>query len=122
MTSQIEVDEVRGLTAGGKFVNLMRALPKAWASINGAGVISAYDSMNVSSLTDAGAGNYIHNLTAPVSLGSGGWASGNNSANLQYPFQITRPDTASYRVLAYNASTFADVPEAYSGLMGNLAP
>jgi len=43
--------------------SLQQGLCKAWANINGTGTIAARDSLNVSSLTDGGTGDYTYNFT-----------------------------------------------------------
>jgi len=66
--SEILVDNLTGKTAAGSIVvygeggtattNLQQGLAKAWINFNGTSTIAARDSLNFSSLTDNGTGDY----------------------------------------------------------------
>jgi hypothetical protein len=43
---------------------------KAWVNFNGTGTIAARDSLNVSSLTDNGTGNYLANFSSAMGNGN----------------------------------------------------
>jgi|DEB0MinimDraft_10_1074344.scaffolds.fasta_scaffold16774_2 hypothetical protein len=95
---------------------------KAWVDFDGTGTIAARDSLNLSSLTDNGTGNYT--ATISTSFSSANYASvvsGNNSLSLQYPFQIQNNSTSAYQIGTYNLSTFADMANTHATAFGDLA-
>ena len=55
--STISVDQVTP-SAGGTATDLVSGLAKAWINFNGSGTIAIRDSLNVTSITDAGTGDY----------------------------------------------------------------
>ena len=64
--------------------NGMNGIAKAWVNFNGTGTVAIRESMNVSSITDNGTGNYTINFTtampnANYSAVLGGGAGGANS-------------------------------------------
>ena len=69
MTSQLNVDTIKGQTAetsitiqgeGSATTNLQQGLAKFWCHIT---TSTSVDSLNQGSITDAGTGNYTHNFT-----------------------------------------------------------
>jgi len=68
MASILKIDELRGLTSAGDITvtsegeaatqSLQQGLAKSWVNFNGSGTIAARNSLNHSSLTDNGIGNY----------------------------------------------------------------
>ena len=73
MTSELRVDNLKGSTTGGSInvlgegtsvtTNLQQGLAKAWSGIDADSSVSQYDSFNIASITDTGAGLQSHNLT-----------------------------------------------------------
>lgn len=72
MTSELLVDAIKGVTAAGSVTvtgegnstttNLQQGLCKSWMAFNGVAA-TAYDSFNVSSITDVGTGDYLFSFT-----------------------------------------------------------
>ena len=68
MASQLKVDTLTGVTTAGSIVvtgegnstttNLQQGLCKAWINFNGSGTIAIRDSLNITSITDNGTGDY----------------------------------------------------------------
>jgi len=78
MASELQVDELKGVTADGDItitseggsatMQLQQGVAKAWSNVDGdAGTAVARDSFNVASITDAGTGTYDSNLTNNMS-------------------------------------------------------
>jgi hypothetical protein len=64
--SKIAADNLRAPTAGVEtpMVYPVRGSAKSWMNLNGTGTIAIRDSLNVSSATDNGTGDYTENLTS----------------------------------------------------------
>jgi hypothetical protein len=66
--SEIAIDKLKGVTAAGSMLvvgeggtvttNLQQGLGKSWINFNGEGTIATRDSLNVTSITDNGTGDY----------------------------------------------------------------
>lgn len=73
MASLLKVDALTGVTTAGSIsvtgegnsttTNLQQGLAKAWVNFNGTGTVAIRTSLNHSSITDNGTGNYTTNLT-----------------------------------------------------------
>tara|TARA_R100001086_G_scaffold67879_2_gene31933 strand:- start:1023 stop:1421 length:399 start_codon:yes stop_codon:yes gene_type:complete len=61
MARTIIVDEIKKDEAATAMS--VDGIAKAWANLNGTGTIATRDSLNVSSLTDNGTGDFTHNMT-----------------------------------------------------------
>jgi len=89
--SEILVNKLTGKTTAGSILvtgegnstttNLQQGLAKAWVNFNGSGTVAVRDSNNVSSITDAGTGQYFVNADSnmananfSVSAASQSWA------------------------------------------------
>ena len=103
---------------------------KAWVNFNGTGTIAARDSLNLSSLTDNGNGDYTVNInnnmgnanyaiSANASFDGGGF-SGQQNAQPKADFT---PTTGLYRVVSSNSSNAVlnDATKVYSSILGDLA-
>ena len=66
MTSTIRVTSA-GPAPTGTTTNLMNGLAKSWCNLNGESTIAIRDSLNVTSLTDDGTGDYRTNFTSNMS-------------------------------------------------------
>ena len=80
---------------------------KAWVNFNGTGTIAARDSLNVSSLTDNGSGDYTVNFTngfADVNHASSGFV-GEDGKVASYRNNIGGNAAGSARVAAFNTAT-----------------
>jgi hypothetical protein len=77
MASILKVDELQGIISAGDITvtseggsatqSLQQGLAKAWVNFNGTGTIASQDSLNLSSLTDNGAGNYTSTFSNALS-------------------------------------------------------
>lgn len=131
MTSQLEIDQVRGLTAGGQYVNLMRSLPKAWANVNQTtGPASLRSSFNISSITDYGTGKfelaYTASFTAAADYGLTG-AQGPGAGTTSNDFTIN--GKTSFTAMIWTSYFYAsgnigyyDYPHVDAMMIGSLAP
>ena len=73
MASELQVDELKGVTADGNItitseggsatMQLQQGLLKMWVMFNGSSAPTTADSLNVDSLTDNGSGDYTINRT-----------------------------------------------------------
>ena len=86
--SVIRVDNF-GPSAGGTTYSA-RGIAKAWVNLNGTGTIAARETLNVSSLTDNGTGDYYVSFTAAFEnanfVGSGSFAWSNNGNQIIVSF------------------------------------
>ena len=83
--SEIAIDKLKGVTAAGSMLvvgeggttttNLQQGLCKAWIDFNGTGTIAIRDSLNMTSITDNGTGDYTHTIA-------------NDFNSLNYSFQM----------------------------------
>jgi hypothetical protein len=99
---------------------------KAWVNFNGTGTIAARDSLNLSSLTDNGTGNYTINFTNAFSAADYTFALGisNASGVTAVAFQSfgTAPTTTALRVISVSSAGFDFDTTAYtSATHGDLA-
>jgi hypothetical protein len=72
MASILKVDTLTGVTTAGSIsvtgegnsttTNLQQGLAKVWTSIDGSGTVNTRDSLNYTSTTDNGTGNYTGDL------------------------------------------------------------
>lgn len=106
---------------------------KAWVNFNGSGTVAIRDSLNLSSLTDNGTGNYTVNFTN--TMGNGNYcltgATGNNNtlAGGALAVQIEMKPFASqttsgvgiYTVKQYSAYTVSDIAQINATIHGDLA-
>ena len=76
--------------------NLQQGLCKAWISFDGTGTISTYDSFNIGSLTDVGAGDYgftyTNNMNGTSLYTLAGSCIGSSESN-NYSFVTSSQDT-----------------------------
>ena len=72
MTSQLNVDTIKGKTTEGSIsiqgegsatTNLQQGVAKSWTRFNGAGTVAMEDSFNATGLTDHGTGQYSYSFT-----------------------------------------------------------
>ena len=76
MTSQLNVDTIKGKTAEGSIsiqgegsatTNLQQGLVKAWFNLNAVGTEAYRDTFNIGSVTDNATGDFSHNFTNVMS-------------------------------------------------------
>jgi hypothetical protein len=100
---------------------------KAWVNFNGTGTIAARDSMNISSLTDNGTGDYTAawaNAMANINYSHVGMG-GNNSTNLinvSQPVNAYAPTTGAARYVAnFQNNSLVDAGYVAVAIHGDLA-
>ena len=103
---------------------------KAWVNFNGTGTIAIRDSLNVSSLTDVGTGNYGQTFTSAFAnanfnavLGAGTTSTG--ASDFHYAcadYSVPRTTTA-FRFYYFGAggATFSDTKNVDTTMNGDLA-
>ena len=119
MTSQLNVDTIKGKTTEGSITiqgegsattNLQQGIAKVWINFDGTGTPAARDSFNVASITDNGTGSYDivftnamgnANYTSQCSLNNG---TTDVSAAHNYGWAIVDRTTADFRWDTENAS------------------
>jgi hypothetical protein len=97
---------------------------KAWVNLNGTGTIAARDSLNLSSLTDNGTGDYTVNFTN--AFGAADYAAvsstGGVAVGLTQGSSTIAPTTTAYRFISYNNSfALIDPPYLFLAIHGDLA-
>tara|TARA_E500000318_G_scaffold94533_1_gene93919 strand:+ start:229 stop:639 length:411 start_codon:yes stop_codon:yes gene_type:complete len=80
MAGILKVDDLRGNTAAGDITitseggaatqSLQQGLAKAWSNYDGSGTVSVTDSLNVSSLSDGGVGDFTHTFVSSMANGT----------------------------------------------------
>ena len=99
---------------------------KAWMNLNGSGTIALRDSLNTSSVTDLGTGNYQQNFSSAMANGNYGVASAQTMEGSGGSFGGVDSSgvlAASVETLSRNSSTGAATDEIYScnSIFGDLA-
>ena len=124
--STIRADSVSP-AAGGTSRNLPRGVAAAWFNLNGTGTIAGRDSVNISSYTDNGTGDYTGTVTSAFSTRNYASASdvgnsGGGVAGLTINVPSAVPTTTAIRQIAINTGGSAlDVSEVHDALFGSLA-
>jgi hypothetical protein len=111
---------------------IVEGIAKAWVNFNGTGTIAARDSLNLSSLTDNGTGDYTVNLTN--AFGAADYmAACNTDANAAgntNPYAVGAANggiaTGSFRILSFQANSSSpvvgyDITAIMASLHGDLA-
>ena len=135
--SEIAIDKLKGVTAAGSMLvvgeggtsttNLQQGLGKTWVNFKGTDTFGARDSLNVTSLTDGGAGNYtvtIANDMANINYCSTDSIGSFPDAGENFGFSYTSTH-ATGSVKLFTANTAADANVDFSNnnvlLHGDLA-
>ena len=135
--SEIAIDKIKGVTAAGSMLvvgeggttttNLQQGLGKTWVNFKGTDTFGARDSLNVTSLTDGGAGNYtvtIANDMANINYCSTDSIGSFPNASENFGFSYTSTH-ATGSVKLFTANTAADANVDFSNnnvlLHGDLA-
>ncbi len=132
MASILKVDDLRGNTAAGDItitseggsatMQLQQGVAKHWANWDGTGTVAFRDSLNASSLEDAGAGLYRPVMTNPMtaanySIGKSASNYSLSTAGTSYADQTTK----FYNYVQNSSGTFVDAAGVYSQAFGDLA-
>lgn len=115
--STLTVTSVQNI-AGDGAAQLYEGTAKAWASIVGTGTAAVSESLNVTSLTDNGTGDYDLNLTSAMSGTTYHAASGST-----FMHSAAFPTSASQVGIAGQNSSHSavDLPDGSSAVDGDLA-
>jgi hypothetical protein len=133
--SEIKVDTLTGKTSAGDItvtseggaatMQLQQGLAKAWVNFDGTGTIAARDSLNLSSLTDAGGGNY--GITVSSAFGNSNYAATGMSQDTAFGDFISinasvAPTTTVFRFYNFNnTSSVVDTARVFVTSHGDLA-
>ncbi|REJ63738.1 MAG: hypothetical protein DWQ21_02170 [Bacteroidetes bacterium] len=118
----LKADTLTHSTAGSLATNfVVNGSAKHWVHFNGQGTIAIYSggSLNTSSLSDTGTGDYSVNLTSAMSGGDSCYIDAGGSANQTRTFQNT---ASSYNIDCQNSSGTAEDRADVGGIAhGDLA-
>ena len=128
MASELQVDELKGVTADGNItitseggsatMQLQQGLVKAWARFNGQGTPAYDDSFNLGSITDNGTGNYTHAFTNNMSNGDYAKSEGGG----HWSEQSTTDSSSSVVMKTYSTSpALSDYTNVTFTVAGDLA-
>ncbi len=123
--STIGADYVRP-SAGGTARALVRGTVAAWANLNGTGIIALRDSLNISSVVDAGTGSYRYQLASVMANDNGSATAGTFAFAMPSPTVTVQAITATqvavtHRGTTAGSDTLADALIATVNIMGDLA-
>ncbi len=133
MASELKVDKFTGVTTAGSILvtgegnstttNLQQGLAKQWVNLDGTGTIGISDSLNTSSVTDTGTGDFdpkfTNNMGNTLYSGTGTTASG---AGAYSTVAIQSLTTSDYRLLVSDGATGQeDTDPVMTQIMGDLA-
>ena len=107
MAGKIVADTLEHSTAGSIATNyVVEGSAKAWLSLNGSGTIATRDSLNISSVTDAGTGDYLHSFVSSFSAANYNQQNNGDAADgVNCGASITQTySSSSSRSRYYNAS------------------
>ena len=107
--------------------NTIQSLGKSWVNWNGTSTVAVQDSLNHSSLTDNGTGDYTSTISSAMSntsycrTGMCGMATNSQEAISQAQNDVAATTTAGRYITAYANTNTEDVPYAGVVLHGDLA-
>ena len=127
MASELRVNTLKD-AAGNNSVGMeyvANGSAKAWVNFNGTGTIAARDSLNLSSLTDAGGGNY--GITVSSAFGNSDYMAAGMSQDTGVGDFVgingsTAPTTTVFRFYNFNnTSSVVDTARVFVAFHGDLA-
>ena len=135
MASELQVDELKGVTADGNItitseggaatMQLQQGVVKAWAQVNGTGTPATQDSFNISSLSDQGTGKMLMTCTngfsAITSMVTSGGASNGTGSTQGYSTSVFLSASNKYWISAAWGTTIYDVTYMMGQVTGDLA-
>lgn len=134
MTGIIKVNELQGRTTANDITvtvgatatqSLEKGLGKAWVNMDGTGTIASRDSLNLSSLTDAGSGNY--GITVSSAFGNSDYMAAGMSQDTGFGDFVgingsIAPTTTVFRFYNFTStSSVADTARVFVAFHGDLA-
>jgi len=127
--SELRTASVADLAGTGPVDLVGQSAAKAWVNFNGTSTVAVRDSLNVSSLTDNGTGDYTVNFTNDMgsinysvsALVDGNGAGVNRQINLD--FTTNAPVVGNYHMVVTetSSSTQADNSYVMTSILGDLA-
>jgi hypothetical protein len=109
LTGDVEATNISDGTTTLATGYVVNGTAKAWVNFDGTGAIAARDSLNLSSLTDNGTGDYTVNFSSAFGAADYGWScfSGNNGATAIGRALTTNaaPTASAFRFIVYTADT-----------------
>lgn len=132
MASEMYVDTIAASDGTSPATLTKQSAAKGWVNFNGTGTIAARDSLNLSSLTDNGTGDYTINISSAMSNANYGAVCGASAhasaATFSCPYSgasyVSSAPTASafrYANFAHNSAAYKDVPYTSATINGDLA-
>lgn len=125
MAGKIVADTLEHSTAGSVTTDfVVEGSAKQWANLVGTGTATIVDSLNTSSITDNGTGNYDFDLTNAFSTDNYSInVTGNYAGNFCCVYNNTTFDTDGWNVRAfgYNGASLADTNNCMTNCFGDLA-
>jgi hypothetical protein len=136
MASILKVDDLRGNTSAGNItitseggaatMQLQQGVAKAWMNLNGTGTIATRDTLNISSVTDNGTGDYTPNLSSSMSNANysiGSTQGGASAVDVVKVLNSSTAQTASlFRLLSLsNGFSTVDSNYLYASVHGDMA-
>jgi len=130
MTSELRVDNLKGSTTGGSInvlgegtsatTNLQQGLAKSWITFTSASSFTNHDSLNVTTLTDSGAGYGTVTMTNVMNSIYHTVHSTSNDENAHAG--SGSHTTANYQLFSKNSShSLTDATSQYGTVFGDLA-
>jgi len=86
--SNIRIDNIAP-SAGGTYRNAPRGIAAAWVNFNGIGTVAIRDSVNASSISDSGTGQYSLNFSSSTANINYSISGGTNGSNNTFPTTAT---------------------------------
>ena len=130
--STVITDNLTGKTSAGSVtitseggavtMQLQQGVAKHWANWDGTGTVAFRDSLNASSLEDAGAGLYRPVMTNPMTAAN--YSIGKSASNYSLSTSSTSysdQTTKFYNYVQNSSGTFTDAEGVYSQAFGDLA-
>ena len=133
MASILKVDELQGITAAGDITvtseggaatqSLQQGLAKVWCKFNGTGTLAVNDSLNISSVSDVGTGNYSPIFTNNMSSEhfSAHATKRNESTNTGAQIQIPQYASNLNNIQMHESDSPADSSSVSHSVRGDLA-
>jgi hypothetical protein len=127
MASKLKVDELEGVTTAGSIdvtsgsttTNLQQGLAKVVVNFNGTGTVAIRNSMNATSITDNGTGNYTVNFTN--NMGDADYSPAAFTEQIAYHNGHTRTASAYQFIQLAHDAAVADITHGGLSNFGDLA-
>ena len=124
MAGKIVADTLEHSTAGSVTTDyVVNGSAKAWVNFNGTGTIATRESLNVSTLTDNGTGDYKVTFTASLSTSDFGATASNGEGSTHGTriMTINEQASSSQTIMSQTPSTYDDTTIVCLDVKGDLA-